>query len=83
MTTNWIEHAINQNYIQLYPYEDFTNIKYNGDGSGEGRFGRVASAEWPISNRKVALKNLKRYDVDKFVSEVNYFLIKFEFTFCE
>jgi hypothetical protein len=72
--TTWINSAIANKHLQLYPYNDFCNIEYNGNSGGEGRFGRVASADWPITNSKVALKKLKKYDVDRFISEVNYFI---------
>ncbi|RIA89118.1 kinase-like domain-containing protein [Glomus cerebriforme] len=68
--TTWIENGLKNQYIQKYPYDRFQNIEYNGQSGGEGRFSLVASAEWSDTNRKVALKKLKNYDVDKFVSEV-------------
>lgn len=71
--TEWLNFAVNNRYMSIYPYNEFHNVKYNGNSGGEGRFSRVASAEWPCTNRKVALKNLKNFNVDKFVSEVNYF----------
>uniref|UniRef100_A0A1D1XIE2 Serine/threonine-protein kinase HT1 n=1 Tax=Anthurium amnicola TaxID=1678845 RepID=A0A1D1XIE2_9ARAE len=71
MTTNpnWINYAIDHKYIQLYPHDDFINIRY-GDSGGEGRFSRVASAECPRTNRKVALKKLKNFNLEKFEAEV-------------
>ncbi|CAB4480730.1 uncharacterized protein OCT59_014259 [Rhizophagus irregularis] len=68
--TEWLNFAVNNRYMSIYPYNEFHNVKYNGNSGGEGRFSRVASAEWPCTNRKVALKNLKNFNVDKFVSEV-------------
>ncbi|GBB95108.1 hypothetical protein RclHR1_02480007 [Rhizophagus clarus] len=64
--TSWINSAIANGHFQLYSYNEFHHIRYNG----EGRFSRVASADWPLTNRKVALKKLKNFNIEKFVSEV-------------
>jgi hypothetical protein len=75
---DWINFALENSYILSYPHNEFQNVRYNSDSGGEGRFSRVASADWTCANRKVALKKLKNFNVNKFVSEVNYlFLIMF------
>ncbi|RIA84488.1 kinase-like domain-containing protein [Glomus cerebriforme] len=64
--TEWITNAINNQYIQQYEYSEFKNItKFE-----EGRFAHVKYADWPCSGRKVAIKELKSYDVQKLVEEV-------------
>jgi hypothetical protein len=73
MANNWIDFAIANNYIHEHPHGGFRNIKYNGDTGGMGRFSDVASADWPRANRKVALKKLKNFNLDNFVSEVIIF----------
>lgn len=65
--SEWITNAINNHYIQQYNYSEFRNV----DNIEEGGFGRIKCADWPCSDRKVAIKELKFYDVRKFVEEVN------------
>ncbi|GBB95107.1 hypothetical protein RclHR1_02480006 [Rhizophagus clarus] len=71
MMIEWINSAIVNRHIQLYPYNEFHNIEYNNESS----FSRVDSADWPLTNRKVALKKLKNFNVEKFVSEVRMHII--------
>jgi hypothetical protein len=65
--SKWISNAINNQYIQLYEYSEFENIT----NFAEGGFGYIKYADWPCSDRKVAIKELKSYDVRKFVEEVS------------
>ncbi len=71
MSSNtWIENAIKDQHIQLFNYNDFRNkIK-----CGEGGLGKINCADWQYSDRKVALKELFDYNVQKFVQEVNYLI---------
>ncbi len=65
----WITNAIVNQHIQLFDYIDFidkTDCK-------KGGFAEVICANWARSDRKVALKKLERYDVQKFVQEVLFF----------
>ncbi|RGB31464.1 kinase-like domain-containing protein [Rhizophagus diaphanus] len=64
--SEWITNAINNHYIQQYDYSEFSNV----DNIEEGGFGRIKCADWPCSDRKVAIKELKFYDIRKFVEEV-------------
>ncbi|CAB5371222.1 unnamed protein product [Rhizophagus irregularis] len=64
--TEWLTNAINNHYIQQYDYSEFRNV----NNIEEGGFGRIKCADWPCSDRKVAIKELKSYDVGKFVEEV-------------
>ena len=70
---SWITDAIERGYIQVYPFNEFKNIRSNG----EGRFGRVAIGEWSCADRNVALKQLKDYDIQRFAKEVNKILSLF------
>lgn len=67
--SEWITNAINNRFIQLYDYSEFRNVT----NFEEGGFGRIKCADWPCSYRKVAIKELKYYEVLKFVEEVNIF----------
>src|SRR5690349_15430738 len=70
MSNNWINNALENRYIQLYSYSGFYSVNY----SEEGTFSLVASGDWPRTGRKVALKKLKNFNANKFVSEVNMFV---------
>ncbi|KAF0492199.1 kinase-like protein [Gigaspora margarita] len=51
----WLEKAIAENYINIFDYADFTDLKHIGDGS----FATVRSANWSSRGTRVALKSLK------------------------
>ena|SRR5581483_622816 len=69
--SEWITNAITNQHIQQYEYSEFRNVTEIEEG--EGAFAYVRRADWPCSERKVALKELKRYSVQKFIKEVNDF----------
>ncbi len=65
--SEWINNAINDKHIQLYKYEEFKNVKK----FAQGAFAHIKYADWPCSERKVALKKLRKFNIRKFVEEVN------------
>jgi hypothetical protein len=50
---DWIEKAIENNFLKFYEYKHFSNIEKIGSGA----FGRVYRANFENSNQYVALKD--------------------------
>ncbi len=73
----WIENAIKHHHIQLFDYREFKNVTI----CGEGGFAEIKCVEWPCSERQVVIKKLKKYEVKKFVQEVNFYLNFYLFFF--
>jgi hypothetical protein len=72
---NWIEEAINKNYIKYYKYESFKNIKEIGSGV----FRKVFCANWKSSNKYLALRsffNFNSITLKEIVNEVIFIILK-------
>ncbi|KAF0508293.1 kinase-like protein [Gigaspora margarita] len=57
-SNKWLEIAFSEQYINCYPYSQFTNF----ERIGQGGFGTVFKSEWKDRELTVALKTLKNLD---------------------
>ncbi|UZO02670.1 uncharacterized protein OCT59_021149 [Rhizophagus irregularis] len=66
---NWIEEAVDKEYLKFYEYEEFNNIQHIGTGG----FGNVYRANWKNSGKLVALKSfisLNNFTMKEIVREL-------------
>ncbi len=69
---NWIEEAIEKNFLKYYEYDHFSNIQEIGSGG----FGKVYCANWEYSHKHFALKSFSNFNnatVKEIVNEVIIF----------
>ncbi|RIB09319.1 kinase-like domain-containing protein [Gigaspora rosea] len=69
-SNKWLEIAFSEQYINCYPYNQFTNF----ERIGQGGFGTVFKSEWKDPELTVALKTLKNLDKNckSFIKELAF-----------
>ncbi|CAB4398614.1 unnamed protein product [Rhizophagus irregularis] len=66
-SVDWVEKAINENYIKYYNCSEFTNIKeINGNGSA----GKIYQANWKGADSPLVIKSSYKLTIKEIVNEL-------------
>ena len=65
---DWIEKAIDENYIKYYDYAEFDDVKEINSGS----VGNIFRAKWKGSDTIMALKSSYKLSIKEVVNEVMF-----------
>lgn len=75
-SVDWVERAINENYIKYYNCSEFTTIKeINGNGSA----GKIYQANWKGADSPLVIKSSYKLTIKEIVNEVITLFILFYF----